>query len=111
MTDKLGQLFGIEGSGPRDSTLNAIDKTFGIKGARAVQAEPREMEMGETIEGEVVDVQFGQDKQVNYIVEADGGDRVKVPQSAVMEFEKGDSIEVTRTDDGYDASYDRGMER
>ncbi len=110
MTDKLGQLFGIEGSGPRDATLNAIDKAMGIKGARVAEAEPRQMELGETIEGEVIDVQFDQDKQVSYIVETDRGERVKVPQPVDLEFEKGDTIEATRTDTGYEVSADdRGM--
>lgn len=111
MTDKLGQLFGIEGSGERDRTLATIDKMFGIKGARLPEEPPREMNQGETIDGEIVDVKFGDDKQAYYIVENDKGDRVMVPYVADMAFEKGDAIEATRTEQGYEISDDRGMER
>lgn len=111
MTDKLGRLLGIAGSAERDPTLAAIDRAFGIQGARSYVEPPRDMEKGETIEGEIVEVQFGQDGQVNYVVECENGEFVKVPQSADMDLEKGDTIVAKRTERGYEVSLERGMER
>lgn len=111
MNDKVGRLLGIAGSTERDPTLAAIDRAFGIQGARTPADPPREMAKGEAIEGEIVDVQFGQDGQVNYVVECENGDFVNVPQAADMDLEKGDTIEAERTEQGYEVSQERGMER
>ena len=70
------------------------------------------MEQGETIEGEITDVMFGADNQVYYIVTEANGDKVLLPQSSDMEFQKGDDIEATRSSYGYEAwDNSRGMGR
>jgi hypothetical protein len=88
-----------------------LDKMFGIEGARdAEKALPREMEVGETIGGEVVGRQMNEHGHESYIIEADNGERVKVPVEGI-EMNKGELADVTRHADGYDVDWGRDYGR
>lgn len=111
--DDIGPYLGIKNENdPLPEWRQKLDYLFGIQGSKWPEGPPREMQQGETIEGEVTDVKFGADKHVYYIVTTGSGDKVLLPQSSDMDFEKGDDIEATRSSYGYEASADdRGMGR
>jgi hypothetical protein len=106
----LDQVFGIKGS-ERNSELSALDKMFGIEGTRSAEnASLREMEVGETIGGEVVGRQMNEHGHESYIIDADNGEKVKVPVEGI-EMENGENVDVTRQADGYEVDWGRDYGR
>lgn len=102
--DDIGPYLGIKNENdPLPEWRQKLDYLFGIQGSKWPEGPPREMQQGETIEGEISDVMFGADKNVYYIVTEANGDKVLLPQSSDMDFQKGDDIEATRSSHGYEA--------
>lgn len=97
-------------SSARIPEFAALDRAFGIKGAEAKQ-EPRELKENETISGEIVADFRDQSGQDNYLVETDNGDVVVIPKEHGSDLTRGDQIEATKTDAGYDVALDNGFER
>ena len=106
----LDRLFGIEGS-ERLPELAALDRMFGIEGARDGDKAPREMRVAESATGEIVAEYLDRRGQPNYVIETDQGERLVVPKTGDMDFTKGDEVEVTRTEAGYDIAGDYGYGR
>lgn len=93
------------------SNFKTLDKMFGIQGARDNEkAPPREMQVGETIGGEVIDCKMNEYNHMYYVVEADNGEHIKVPSEGII-MEKGEMVDVTRHPEGYEADWSRDYGR
>lgn len=97
-------------SSARLPELAALDRAFGIEGAQG-KPEPRELKENETISGEIVADFRDRSGQENYLVETDNGEIVVIPKEQDSELSKGDEIEATRTDKGYEVELDNGYGR
>ena len=110
----LDRLFGIEGS-ERLPELAALDRMFGIEGARdgegGTDKALREMRVGESATGEIAAEYVDREGQSQYLIETEQGEQLVVPKAADMDFDRGDEVEVTRTDSGYDIAGDYGYGR
>jgi hypothetical protein len=93
------------------SNFKTLDKIFGIEGARdAEKAAPREMQVGETIGGEVIGRQKNEHGYESYIIEADNGEKIRVPVEGI-EMHEGEMVDVTRHPEGYEADWGRDYGR
>jgi len=97
-------------SSARLPELAALDRAFGIEGAQG-KPEPRELKENETISGEIVADFRDQSGQENYLIETDKGEIVVIPKEQESDLSKGDEIEATRTDKGYEVELDNGYGR
>ena len=75
---------------------------------RPIDARP--LEMDETVTGEIVAIE-NFNNQPSYVLETEEGEHVRIPRTDDMDFEKGEFIEATRTEHGYEVyEADYGME-
>ena len=90
--------------------LAALDRAFGIKGAEG-KPEPRALRENETVSGEIVAGFRDRSGHDKYLVETDRGEIVVIPKEASPDLEKGDEVEVSRTEQGFEVTSDNGFER